>query len=77
MLARPQIVRAPYKAKEGRSVGTQAGRGDLFSGTGFPEGHRAEVSGLQSLGRACLALLGSRGRPTGLASPAKANTGNA
>lgn len=26
----------------------------FFSGTGFPVGHRAEVSGLQSLGRACL-----------------------
>lgn len=40
-------------------------------------GHRTEVCGLQSLGRACWTGLGSRGRPTGLASSAKANTGNA
>lgn len=40
-------------------------------------GHRTEVCGLQSLGRACCTGLGSRGRPTGLASSAKANTGNA
>lgn len=40
-------------------------------------GHRAEVCGLQSLGRACWTGLGSRGLPTGLASSAKANTGNA
>lgn len=40
-------------------------------------GYRTEVCGLQSLGRACWTGLGSRGRPTGLASSAKANTGNA
>jgi hypothetical protein len=31
-------------------------------------GHRAEASGLKSLGRACLARLRSRGQPTGLIS---------
>lgn len=49
----------------------------FFSGTGFPVGLTAKVSGLQNPGRACLTQLGSTGQPTGLASPAKANTGNA
>lgn len=76
-LARPRAVRAPYKAKEGNQWEPRQGGVISFSGTGFPLGRRAEVSGLQSLRRACLTRLGSRGRPTGQASPAKANTGNA
>lgn len=58
-------------------MGTQRGGVIFFSGTRFPVEHRAEVSGLQSPGRACLTWLRSRGQPTGLASLAKANTGNA
>lgn len=37
-LARSRAARAPYKAKEGGSVGTQAGRGDLFVRNRIPCG---------------------------------------
>lgn len=68
-----------HPTRQGKSAQWEPRPGGVifFSRTGFPVGHRTEVCGLQSLGRACWTGLGSRGRPTGLASSAKANTGNA
>lgn len=71
---------APYKARACSSVGTRAGRTGLSlfffpSGTGFPVGLTVESlgSGVQDVPAGL--DLGQQGSP--LASPAKANTGNA
>lgn len=70
---------APYKARACSLVGTRAGRTGLFlffpSGTGFPVGLTVESldSGVQDVPAGL--DLGQQGSP--LASPAKANTGNA